>query len=27
MHCEEIANYILFKGLHFSKFETVFNVV
>lgn len=25
--CEEIANYILFEGLHFSKFDTVFKVV
>ncbi|WP_417355344.1 DUF1896 family protein [Flavobacterium sp.] len=25
--CEEIADYILFEGLHFSKFETVFNVI
>ena len=26
-HCDEIANYILFEGLHFSKFDTVFQVV
>ena len=25
--CNEIANYILFEGLHFSKFDTVFEVV
>ena len=25
--CNEIANYILFGGLHFSKFDTVFQVV
>lgn len=25
--CNEIANYILFEGLHFSKFDTVFRVV
>lgn len=25
--CIEIANYILFEGLHFSKFDTVFQVV
>ena len=25
--CNEIANYILFEGLHCSKFETVFQVV
>ena len=25
--CNEIANYILFDGLHFSKFDTVFQVV
>ena len=25
--CNEIANYILFEGLHFSKFYTVFQVV
>ena len=25
--CEEIANFILFEGLHFSKFDTVFKVV
>lgn len=25
--CEEIAEYILFEGLHFSKFDTVFHVV
>lgn len=25
--CNEIANYILFEGLHFSKFDTVFGVV
>nr|WP_294928716.1 DUF1896 domain-containing protein [uncultured Flavobacterium sp.] len=25
--CDEIANYILFEGLHFSKFDTVFQVV
>ena len=25
--CNEIANYILFEGLHFSKFDTVFKVV
>ena len=25
--CNEIANYILFEGLHFSKFDTVFQVV
>lgn len=25
--CDEIANYILFEGLHFSKFDTVFKVV
>jgi hypothetical protein len=25
--CTEIANYILFEGLHFSKFDTVFQVV
>ena len=25
--CSEIANYILFEGLHFSKFDTVFQVV
>ncbi len=26
-HCDEIANYILFEGLHFSKFDTVFQVI
>lgn len=26
-HCMEIASYILFEGLHFSKFDTVFKVV
>ena len=25
--CNEIANYILFENLHFSKFDTVFQVV
>ncbi|MDV3709460.1 hypothetical protein CMT55_08475 [Elizabethkingia anophelis] len=25
--CNEIANYILFEGLHFSTFDTVFQVV
>ncbi|KVV15021.1 DUF1896 domain-containing protein [Flavobacterium sp. TAB 87] len=25
--CNEIASYILFEGLHFSKFDTVFQVV
>ncbi|MBB4801701.1 DUF1896 domain-containing protein [Flavobacterium aquidurense] len=25
--CDEIANYILFEGLYFSKFDTVFQVV
>lgn len=25
--CDEIAEYILFEGLHFSKFDTVFQVV
>lgn len=25
--CDEIANYILFEGLQFSKFDTVFKVV
>ena len=25
--CNEIANYILFEGLHFSKFDTLFQVV
>ena len=25
--CNEIANYVLFEGLHFSKFDTVFKVV
>lgn len=25
--CDEIANYILFEGLHFSKFDTVFKVI
>lgn len=25
--CSEIANYILFEGLHFSKFDTIFQVV
>lgn len=25
--CTEIANYILFEGLHFSKYDTVFKVV
>ena len=25
--CDEIANYILFEGLHFSKFDTVFQAV
>lgn len=25
--CERIANYILFEGLHFSRFDTVFQVV
>lgn len=25
--CNEISNYILFEGLHFSKFDTVFQVV
>ena len=25
--CNEIANYILFEGLHFSKFDTVFQIV
>lgn len=25
--CDEIANYILFEGLHFSKFDIVFKVV
>jgi hypothetical protein len=25
--CNQIANYILFEGLHFSKFDTVFQVV
>ncbi|MFZ4860886.1 DUF1896 domain-containing protein [Sphingobacterium sp. Mn56C] len=25
--CDEIANYILFEGLHFSKFDTIFQVV
>ena len=25
--CNEIANYILFEGMHFSKFDTVFQVV
>jgi len=25
--CNDIANYILFEGLHFSKFDTVFQVV
>lgn len=26
-HCTEIANYILFENLHFSRFDTVFQVV
>lgn len=26
-NCNEIADYILFEGLHFSKFDTVFKVV
>jgi hypothetical protein len=25
--CDEIANYILFEGLHFSKFDTIFQVI
>ena len=25
--CNEIADYILFEGLHFSKFDTIFQVV
>lgn len=25
--CNEIADYILFEGLHFSKFDTVFQVI
>ncbi len=25
--CDKIANYILFEGLYFSKFDTVFQVV
>ncbi|MGQ2985049.1 DUF1896 domain-containing protein [Flavobacterium sp.] len=25
--CDEIANYILFEGLHFSRFDTIFQVV
>lgn len=25
--CDRIANYILFQGLHFSRFDTVFQVV
>jgi hypothetical protein len=25
--CKEIANYILFEGLHFSKFDTIFQVI
>jgi hypothetical protein len=25
--CDEIANYILFEDLHFSKFDTVFKVI
>lgn len=25
--CDAIANYILFEGLHFSKFDTVFKIV
>ena len=25
--CSEIANYILFEGLHFSRFDTIFQVV
>lgn len=25
--CTEIGNYILFEGLHFSKFDTIFQVV
>lgn len=25
--CNEIANYILFEGLHFSRFDTIFQVV
>lgn len=25
--CDEIASYILFEGLHFSRFDTVFKVV
>ncbi|KEQ30169.1 hypothetical protein N180_06475 [Pedobacter antarcticus 4BY] len=25
--CDEIANYILFEGLYFSKFDTVFQIV
>lgn len=27
LQCTEIANYILFDGLHFSRFDTVFKVV
>jgi hypothetical protein len=27
VQCHEIAQYILFEGLHFSKFDTVFKVV
>jgi len=27
MQCDEIANFILYEGLHFSKFDTVFKVV
>ncbi|MBY8963148.1 DUF1896 family protein [Flavobacterium sp. D11R37] len=27
MQCDEIANYILFEGLHFSRFGSVFKVV
>lgn len=26
-YCEQIADYILFEGLHFSKFDTVFKVI
>lgn len=25
--CNEIANYVLFEGLHFSKFDTIFQVI
>lgn len=27
IQCDEIANYILFEGLHFSRFDTVFKVI